>query len=410
MGLKETLTAYFAQGIKAASAPLVMPGHLPTDPPRGKTIILGCGKAAAAMAQVARSLTPGPVAGCVVTRYGHGVEQTIDGVWVIEARHPVPDAAGSQAADAIMALAHTAGRDDRVVFVVSGGGSALLCAPAQGIEMTEKQAITDHMVRSGAPIEHINLVRRHLSRIKGGRLGAVAAAQGAQLLTLVISDVVGDDPALVASGPSVPAPFEPDRAIDMLETYGWQASASVAAAIRANQPATVPDHAIVTLATNRTALDAVAAQARHDGWNVIDLGDALTGEARARGTQHAGLARNLIGQPGRHLVLSGGELTVTAASKDGCGGPNLEYLAALAMGLRAGDPICALAGDTDGIDGTQDNAGGFITAGAIAVEALGKALASHRTHTLFQAHDGLIVTGPSRTNVNDIRMIAVESQ
>lgn len=408
VGLKETLTGYFAHGVGAASAPVVMPGHLPVDPPRGKTIILGCGKAAAAMAQVARARTAGDVIGCVVTRYGHGVGREIDGVRVIEARHPVPDAAGRDAADAIIALAQHAGPDDRVIFVISGGGSALLCAPAAGLDLAEKQAITDHLVRSGAPIEDINLVRRHLSRVKGGRLGAIAGARGAQLLTLVISDVVGDDPALVASGPSVAAPFEPDRAIAALESYGWRARAAVIAAIRANRPDDVPDHKVVTLATCRTALDAVAARARQDGWTVVDLGDRVTGEARAVGAAHAALARGLIGRPAPHLLLSGGELTVTAAGKHGCGGPNLEYLAALAQGLRAGDPIAALAGDSDGIDGTEDNAGGFVAAGVLPADRLDAALASHRTHALFRAHDSLIVTGPSLTNVNDIRVIAVE--
>jgi len=221
---------------------------------------------------------------------------------------------------------------------------------------------------------------------------------------------VGDDPALVASGPSGAAPFEPDRALATLEQYAWRPSAALAHAIHANRPDDVPLHEVVTLATGRTALDAVAACARQDGWNVVDLGHALTGEASAVGAAHAVLAQDLVGTPGRHLVLSGGELTVSSVGKRGCGGPNLEYLAGLALALRADDPICALAGDSDGIDGTEDNAGGFIAAGTIPAEALGAALAAHRTHALFQAHGGLIVTGPSLTNVNDIRMIAVEPQ
>ena len=279
-----------------------------------------------------------------------------------------------------------------------------------GLELAEKQAITDHLVRSGAPIEAINLVRRHLSRVKGGRLAAHAGARGATMLTLIISDVVGDDPALVASGPSVASPFDPDRALATLERYGWAVSARLADLVRQNAPAPAHPHDIVTLATNRTALDAVAARARHDGWTVVDLGDALVGEASAQGAAHARLARGLIGKPGRHLLVSGGELTVTSASKDGGGGPNLEYLAALAKGLGAGDPISALAGDSDGIDGTEDNAGGFIAAGEIPVGALDAALAGHRTYALFQAHGGLVITGPSLTNVNDIRMIAVANR
>ena len=407
MTLRQTLTDYFLHAAAAASAAATLPAHLPRGEPKGRTIVLGCGKAAAEMALVARAHLAGQVSGCVVTRHGHGVDQPIPDIDVIEARHPVPDNAGLHAADRILALAAEAGPDDRVIFLISGGGSALLCAPAAGLALADKQAMTDHLVRSGAPIEQINLVRRHLSRVKGGRLAALAGARGAELHTCLISDVVGDDPALVASGPSITAPFEPEAAIALLERYGWASSAVVLAAIRANRPAAARPHPVTTLATNADSLAALRRRARADGWTVIELGGELRGEASSTGREHAAIARTLIGQSGRHLLISGGELTVTGASIDGCGGPNLEYLAGVLSGLAPDDPIAVLAGDSDGIDGTEDNAGGFAQAGGAIPEALAKALELHRTYALFDALGGLLKTGPTRTNVNDIRMIAV---
>ena len=407
MDLRQTLTDYFRHSVAAAGAQALLPARLPPGQPTGRTIVLGCGKAAAEMARVARAHIAGEVCGCVVTRYGHGVGAPIPGIEVIEARHPVPDNAGLRAAERIMALAAQAGPGDRVIFLISGGGSALLCAPAAGLDFAEKQAMSDRLVRSGAPIEQINLVRRHLSRVKGGRLAAIAGARGAELFTYLISDVVGDDPAMVASGPSIAAAFEPEQAIALLERYGCQPSPAVLAAIRANQPARPAPHPVVTLATNADALAALRQRATADGWNVIELGGELRGDASEIGHEHAAIARNLIGQPGRHLLISGGELTVTAASKDGCGGPNLEYVAGVLSGLAPGDPVAVLAGDSDGIDGTEDNAGGYGEAGCVLPEALAKALAVHRTYALFDALGGLIKTGPTLTNVNDLRMIAV---
>ena len=407
MNLRQTLTDYFREAVAAAGAAATMPGRLPNGAPAGRTIVLGCGKAAAEMARVASAELEGEVSGCVVTRYGHGVAEIIPGIVVIEAGHPVPDTAAQHAAQAIMTLAAQAGPADRVIFLISGGGSALLCAPADGLAFNEKQAMTDHLVRSGAPIGHINLVRRHLSRVKGGRLAELAGARGAELHTYLISDVVGDDPALVASGPSIAAPFDPEAAIGLLERYGWRVSAATAAAIRANQPKPAQAHPVTTLATNADALAALRRRAEADGWNVIDLGCDLRGEASVTGREHAEIARGLSGGPGRHLLISGGELTVTDASANGCGGPNLEYLAGVLTGLDADDKIAVLAGDSDGIDGTEDNAGGFACAGDAMPEALAKALAMHRTYALLAALGGLVITGPTRTNVNDIRMIAV---
>ena len=407
MTLRQTLTGYFLDAVAASGAAATLPGRLPHGVPAERTIVLGCGKAAAEMARFARAELAGEVSGCVVTRHGHGVTEIVPGIAVIEAGHPVPDAAALHAAQTIMTLAAQAGPADRVIFLISGGGSALLCAPAKGLSFAEKQAMTDHLVRSGAPIEHINLVRRHLSRIKGGRLAALAGARGAELHTYVISDVVGDDPALVASGPSIAAPFEPEAAIGLLEHYGWPVSPATTAAIRANQPEPARAHPVTTLATNSTALAAVRRRAEADGWNVVNLGGDLRGEASITGSEHAAIARGLRGEPGRHLLISGGELTVKDARADGCGGPNLEYLAGVLTGLAPDDQIAVLAGDSDGIDGTEDNAGGFAMAGGAMPDALATALAMHRTYALFAALGGLVVTGPTRTNVNDIRMIAV---
>ena len=371
--------------------------------------MLGCGKAAAEMARVARAELVGAVTGCVVTRYGHGVAETVAGIDVIEAGHPVPDAAALEAAQTIMTLAARAGPADRVIFLISGGGSALVCAPAEGLSFADKRAMTGHLVSSGAPIEDINLVRRHLSRIKGGRLAALAGARGSELHTYVISDVVGDNPALVASGPSIAAPFEPETAVALLERYGWPVSVAVAAAICGNAPEIARPHPVITLATNADALAALRRRAEAGGWTVTDLGHDVRGEASIIGREHAAIARGLVSQPGRHLVISGGEVTVTGATADGCGGPNLEYLAGVLSGLDAADKIAVLAADSDGIDGTENNAGGFAMAGDALPEALAKALALHRTHALFAALGGLVITGPTCTNVNDIRMIAVGS-
>ena len=409
MTLRQTLTDYFRLGIAAASPRHTLPAALPKTPPAGRTIVLGCGKAAAEMALVASEVLAGPVIGVVVTRHGHNVETPPPGIDVIEARHPVPDGLGLAAGARMLALAATAGPDDRVVFLISGGGSALLCAPADGIAFAEKQAINAALVRSGVGIAEINLVRRHLSRIKGGRLAAVAGGRGAELLSFVISDVVGDDPALVASGPSIGAAFVPETAIAILDAAGWPVTSQLAAAIHANRPPDVPAHPVHLLATNADALAAITARATADGWQVANLGGALTGEAATMGRGHAAIAERYRSRPGRHLLLSGGELTVTRASTTGRGGPNLEYLAGLLAVLDPAAPIAALAGDSDGIDGTEDNAGGYLTAAWADPVAATAALASNRSHDLFARLGGLVLTGPTRTNVNDIRMIAVEA-
>lgn len=411
---RAALTAFFEAGIAAASAPAALAARLPGGAPRGRTLVLGCGKAAAAMAEVAAARLAGAVTGCVVTRYGHGARGPTGGIAVIEASHPVPDAASLAAGERIRALAATARPGDRVVFLVSGGGSALLCAPIPGLDLAEKARITAHLVRSGAPIAEINLVRRHLSQVKGGRLAAAAAGAADDMHSFLISDVTGDDPAAIASGPSIASPFEPDRALAVLAAHGWPVSPALARAVTGWHGAAAPAHPVEIVATGRTALDAAAAAAQAAGWHVVRIGDALTGDAAETGRAHAALAlahaaRAATGAaPRRTLLLSGGELTVRVRAPDGRGGPNLEYLAALMAALPPEAPIAALAGDSDGIDGSEDNAGGwFDRASRAGPGACAAALAANRSYDLFAELSGLVITGPTRTNVNDIRMIAV---
>lgn len=408
MSYRTVLTDYFAAAIAAASPRLALPPALPKGLVKGKTYILAYGKAAAEMALVAAETLDGPITGLAVTRHGHGVDLSQTGIELIEARHPVPDDYSLQAGTKMLDLAATAGPDDRVIFLASGGGSALLCAPADGISLAQKQAMTDALVRSGAPIQDINLVRRHLSRVKGGRLAALAGARGAELYTYVISDVAGDDPGLVASGPSIASTFYPEGALSVLRAASVDVPEAVRAAILANEPSPVPTHPVKVIATNGDALAAVEARARADGWNIIDAGKALTGDAASCGKAHALRAQLVARSPGRHLMISGGELTVTKARKDGQGGPNLEYLVGLMSGLPRTAKIEALAGDTDGIDGTQDNAGGYLHASWVPQDEALHALDSNRTYPLVERFGGLIMTGPTRTNVNDVRLIAIE--
>ena len=386
--------------------------------PAGRTVVLGAGKAAAAMARTVEETWPDrALEGLVVTRYGHAVP--CRSVRVIEAAHPVPDRAGEDAARQILALAGAAGPDDRLLFLLSGGASALLSLPAPGLTLADKQAVTRALLAAGADIREINSVRKHLSAIKGGRLAAAAAP--ARLATLAISDVVGDDPATIGSGPTVPDPTSLADAREVLRRFGIAPPRAVAAALEdpANETLKPDDPRLATadyrlIATPAQSLAAPGRLAAAEGLAVEILGDDLTGEARNLGRAHAALVRDRIagGTGGRPwLLLSGGETTVTVTG-GGRGGPNTEYLLALAEGLDGLPGVWALAADTDGADGSEDNAGAVIgpdTLERARQRGLRPAafLADNDAWTFFDALGDLVVTGPTHTNVNDFRAVLI---
>jgi hydroxypyruvate reductase len=406
--------------IGAASPALCVPAHLP-PPPTGRTLVVGAGKAAAAMAAAVEAHWPAdkPLEGLVVTRYGHALPCMR--IEVVEAAHPVPDAAGQAAAQRILTMVQGLTEDDLILCLISGGGSALLTAPAPGITLDDKRAINQALLRSGASIGEMNAVRKHLSAIKGGRLAAAAAPT--PMLTLMISDVPGDDPSVIASGPTVGDPTTRDQAIDILARYGIGVPPAVARhladpASESPKPgaaslAHVRNHVI---ATPRASLEAAAAVARAAGYAPLILGDDIEGEAREVAADHAALARACLasGEPARPpcVLLSGGETTVTVRGR-GRGGRNAEFLLALAVALDGHPGISALAADTDGIDGTEDNAGAVITPDTLARAAAAgidprAMLAQNNAYEAFAALTDLVVTGPTLTNVNDFRAVLIE--
>ncbi|WP_026869604.1 glycerate kinase type-2 family protein [Inquilinus limosus] len=409
---RAVLEALF-QAALGAAYPETRMRHLLPEPPTGRTIVLGAGKGAARMARAFETLWPHPCEGLVVTRYGHGTPT--ERIEVVEAAHPVPDAAGRAAARRILDLARAAGPDDLVVFLISGGASALLSLPAEGLTLEDKQAINKALLRSGAPIQEMNAVRKAMSAIKGGRLAAAAAP--ARAVTYLISDVPGDEPGVIGSGPTVVGGADPETALAILRRYDIPVSDTVERAIRANAaPAELPPgQDLHMLATPQMALEAAAAKARELGLTPLILGDALEGEAREVGRVLAGIAE----QASRHdqpaprpcVLLSGGETTVTVRGQ-GRGGRNVEFLLALAIQLQDRPGIAAIACDTDGIDGSEDNAGAWIDAATLAQGrekglSAPEYLANNDAYSYFAALDRLVVTGPTLTNVNDFRAILV---
>jgi hydroxypyruvate reductase len=413
------LRSLFDAALAAADPARCVAPHLPS-PPKGRTIVVGAGKAAAKMARAVEDHWPGPLAGLVVTRYGHGVP--CDRIEVVEAAHPVPDAAGQQAAARILAMVQGLSAEDLVLCLISGGGSALLALPVPGLTLEDKRAVNRALLKSGANIGEMNCVRKHLSAIKGGRLAAAAAP--ARLVSLLISDVPGDDPAVIASGPTVPDPTTFADALAVLTKYGIGEPAAVIARLRATQDET-PKPGDPRLARTETtiiarpqdALAAAAALAAQAGFAPVILGDAIEGEAREVAIVHAGIARQVRrhGQPvpAPAVLISGGETTVTVRGR-GRGGRNAEFLLALAVALDGASGIHAVAGDTDGIDGTEDNAGALLDPTSLARAAVcgmdpRRALADNDGYSVFAALGDLIVTGPTRTNVNDFRAILIEA-
>ena len=417
MPARALLRSMFDAAIAAATPATCLPAFLP-PPPRGRTFIIGAGKAAAAMAKTVEDNWPGPLEGLVVTRYGHAV--ACRRIEVVEAAHPVPDANGLNAAVRMLKIAETAGEDDLVIALISGGGSALLSLPAEGLTLLDKQAINTALLRSGAPIEAMNCVRKHLSAIKGGRLAV--AAFPARLVSLVISDVPGDDLAAIASGPTVadPTSFADARAV--LTRFGIDGPPSIVAHLDAARDET-PKPGDPRLARCQThliaspqqSLMAAAEVARRAGFDPMILGDSLEGEARDVGIVMAGMARQVVAHrqplPAPCVLISGGETTVTVRGS-GRGGRNVEFLLSLAVKLGGQENIYAIAGDTDGIDGADEVAGAMIdpTSLARARQAGMDPVASlddNDAHTLFRAIGDEVVTGPTLTNVNDFRAIVI---
>ncbi|PTQ13033.1 glycerate kinase [Sphingomonas oleivorans] len=409
----------FDSGVAAADPRQVLAAHLPPPPRTGRCVVVGAGKSAAVMAAALEQAWPDvALSGLVVTRYGHAVPtQRIE---VIEASHPVPDVRSEYAARRMLAAVSGLGEDDLVIALISGGGSALLALPRPGLTLADKQAVNRALLHSGATIAEMNLVRKQLSAIKGGRLAAAAAP--ARVLTLAISDVPGDDPATIASGPTVIEPVDPDAVRDIIKRYRLELPAHVAAALEAAstetpEPGSLPRTEFRMIATPAMALDACASAARAYGVTPLILGDALEGESRELGIAMAGIARSVkrhaqpVAAPA--LLLSGGETTVSIGdTPPGRGGRNTEFLAGLAVALTGERGIWAIAGDSDGIDGTEDAAGAIITPDTLArAEEKGLSartlLARHDSYSLFQALDDLVVTGPTLTNVNDIRAILI---
>ena len=420
-----TLRALFRTALAAAD-PRAVAAHLP-PPVAGRTVVVGAGKASAAMAREFEAAWPAPLEGLVVTRRGHAVPCAR--IAVVEASHPVPDPAGEAAARQILALAHGLGPQDQLVCLISGGGSALLALPAAGLSLADKQAVTRELLRCGATIGEINTVRKHLSAIKGGRLAAAAAP--ARVVTLAISDVPGDDPAVIASGPTIPDPSTFAEARAILAKYRIAAPPAAAAHLEAARDETpkpgdpsFADASYTLIASPQQALTAAAEAAAASGITPIVLSDRIEGEARDVGAVHAAIALQLatgnfrVGSAKVALpavLLSGGETTVTLRG-GGRGGRNGEFLlglaAALATDKRGAAGIAALACDTDGIDGTEDNAGAIVYPDTLARAAsggipLGAALAANDGFGFFAALGDLVVTGPTLTNVNDFRAILV---
>lgn len=420
------LESLYAAAVEAAHPATVYPPHFP-PPPKGRVIVLAAGKGGGAAAETAErfyrekhGLGADRLTGIAVTRHGHG--RPTDLIPVVEAGHPVPDAAGLEGAARTLEIAKTATADDLVLALVSGGASANWVSPAEGLDLATKQGVTRALLRSGAPIGVINTVRRHLSRLKGGRLARAAAP--AQILTLAISDVPGDDPAAIGSGPTVPDPTTLADARRVLQEYGVSVPPAVEAALNdaANETPKPGDPAFARaelriVSRPAESLEAAKRVAEEAGYEVLDLGPDVEGEARAVGAEHAAMAKQLLAEGRRAIILSGGELTVTIRGQ-GRGGPNQEYALALAQALGGMGGIAALAADTDGADGgggsATDPAGAIIGPWTIAEARrqgldLASFLADNDSTGFFEKVGGLFHTGPTLTNVNDLRAVLVDS-
>lgn len=415
---RDLLTRMFTAAVNAAQPEHCLPRFLPKPPKKGRTIVIGAGKASAEMARVLERHWPGELTGLVVTRYGHAVP--CERIQIVQAAHPVPDGAGRAAAGRMLDMGRQVTADDLVICLISGGGSALLPLPGDNMMLQDKQAISRALLKSGATISEINCVRRHLSAVKGGRLAA--AFHPARVVNLLISDVPGDNPVDIASGPTVGDPTTCADALDIVRRYAielpkgarWLLETGEGETVKPDDPrlARVETHLI---ATPQMALEAAAEVARKAGVTPVILGDSIEGEARdvAKVIAAIALQAKRHGQPAGApcVLLSGGETTVTVRGA-GRGGRNVEFLLGLALALDGAPDIFAVAGDTDGVDGLEDIAGAFVTPDTLArAWALGirprDSLEANDGHGFFGALGDALVTGPTLTNVNDFRAVLV---
>jgi glycerate 2-kinase len=412
------LRSMFDAAIAAAQPARCLPPYLPPRP-SGRTIVIGAGKASAEMARVVEQQWDGELAGLVVTRYGYSVP--CNRIEITEAAHPVPDHAGHDAARRILKMVQGLGPDDLVLCLISGGGSSMLPLPAPGISLKDKQAVNRALLDCGATISEMNCVRRHLSGIKGGRLAA--ACHPAKVVTLLISDVPGDNPIDIASGPTVADPTSCADALAIIERYGIEVPDRVLTLLKSGEAETVkPDdprlsgNELHMIANPQMALEASAAVAREAGIPVHILGDSIEGEARDVAKVMAGITHQVM----RHqqpfaapcILLSGGETTVTVRSRIGRGGRNVEFLLSLAIALDCQQGVYAIAGDTDGVDGQEDIAGAVLTPDSLArawqlAVRPRDSLAQNDGHGFFEAIGDSVITGPTLTNVNDFRAILI---
>jgi glycerate 2-kinase len=414
------LRQLFDAAVAAAQPDRRIPDYLP-HPPKGRTVVVGAGKSAAAMARAVEHAWTGPLEGVVVTRYGHGAKTEV--IEVLEAAHPVPDEHGMAAAERILQTVIPLGEDDLVICLISGGGSALLTLPPVGISLAGLADLNQQLLRSGADIGEMNAVRKNLSRSSGGRLAA--AAYPATVVSLLISDVPGDDLRAIASGPTVGDTATAQDALRIIQKYDLQVPPEVVTYLHKNpNPVIQPDDVRLSTTTNhliatpQQSLEAAAKVAQAGGYQPLILGNAIEGEARQVGIVHAGIARQVVqyGQPVSPpcVLLSGGETTVTVTGASGKGGRNSEFLLSLAIALKELELVWAIACDTDGIDGSENNAGAIISPqtlqqgrdrGLKATDFLDH----HDSYSYFQAVEALVETGPTLTNVNDFRAILIDA-
>ncbi len=411
------LGCLFLDAIRHAQPTSFMHRHIPRNP-SGRIVVVGAGKAAGSMASALENAWDIPMSGTVVTRYGYKVATSK--IKVLEAAHPVPDQNSIAAGNAILAQLQNLNADDLVVSLISGGGSALLCAPADGVSLSDKQRLNKVLLTSGAPIQVMNCIRKHVSKLKGGRLAR--AAMPARLISLMMSDIPGDDVSSIASGPTVADETTLKMARDFVARYRMELPQTIIAAL--NDPANetpkdsdmcfrrAENHLVMTPGM---VLEKIAETAREAGFEVLYLGDDLEGEARELGREHAAIAIEAAREKRKLCILSGGETTVTLKSdstKTSKGGRNTEYLLSLALHLRCEPGVYALAGDTDGVDGSEENAGAIVMPDTIARARiagvdLDRFLDRNDSYSAFEALDNLIFTGPTMTNVNDFRAIIV---